>query len=120
MKKLLIVDDQTCMRRLLSVTLSPHYEVIEASNGLEALDMVNLHRPDAVLLDIMMPGELDGLQVLRTIRQDTSRKQPLVALVTARGQMADRAKGEETGANAYFVKPFSPLKVVEWLQERLR
>jgi CheY-like chemotaxis protein len=119
MKKILIVDDQACLRRLLSVTLRNDYEIIEASDGVEALAMVRAHMPDAVLLDIMMPGELDGLQVLQAIRVDPIHKKTLVAMVTARGQVVDREKGKELQANAYFVKPFRPLEMVQWLRERL-
>jgi CheY-like chemotaxis protein len=119
MKKILIVDDQICLRRLLSVTLRGDYEIIEASEGAEALELVKAHRPDAVLLDIMMPGELDGLQVLKAIRQDPRIKNTLVAMVTARGQLIDREVGKQHLANAYFVKPFRPLEVIQWLRERL-
>jgi CheY-like chemotaxis protein len=119
MKKILIVDDNAGMRRLLSITLSIDYEIMEACDGLDAIAMAQLHKPDAVLLDIMMPGECDGLQVLEAIKINPLLKQTLVIMVTARGQAPDCMKGQDRGADAYFVKPFSPLKVVRWLSEKL-
>jgi CheY-like chemotaxis protein len=119
MKKILIVDDHAEMRRLLGITLSGDYEVLEAGNGEYALAMVQLHQPDAILLDIAMQGELDGLQVLKRIRQCTSPAPPLLVLVTASASNMDGYKGSELGADAYFVKPFSPLQIVKWLHQNL-
>jgi DNA-binding response OmpR family regulator len=118
-KKILIVDDHPDMRRLLSITLSRDYEIIEARDGTEALAAVRAQTPDAVLLDIMMPGELDGLQVLEAIKSDPLLKQTLVVMVSARAQAADYRKGQDLGADAYFVKPFHPLELVKWVRERL-
>lgn len=120
MKKILIVDDQAEIRRLLFVTLGQEYEIIEAADGLSALESVQRHRPDAVMLDVMMPGEMDGLQVLDAIKSDPLLKDTLVAMVTARGQAADYRAGQDHGADAYFIKPFSPLLVVNWLREKLK
>jgi CheY-like chemotaxis protein len=120
MNYILIVDDHADIRRLLSITLGKQYEVIEADNGAAALQAVRKHQPVAVLLDVMMPGELDGLQVLDAIRQDTKTRNTLVAMLTARGQQADRDEARLRGADAYFIKPFSPLQVVTWLRERLK
>lgn len=118
MKKILVVDDNALMRSLLNITLNVDYEVIEASSGEDAIAKVRSQKPDAVLLDVMMPGRFDGLQVLEFIRKDPSRTQTLVAMVSARGLSLDRSKGSEMGADAYFVKPFSPLTMVRWLSEK--
>ena len=120
MKKILIVDDHAEIRRLLSITLGRTYEIIEAADGTSALEAVRKHHPDAVMLDVMMPGELDGLQVLDAIKSDPALKNILVAMVTARGQAADYRAGQDHGADAYFIKPFSPLLVVNWLHEKLK
>jgi len=119
MKKVLVVDDQADMRRLLSITLGNDYEMIEASNGEDAIAMAQLHKPDAILLDVMMYGEFDGLQVLSRIRKSTLGQQPLIIMVTALGQAAQSNKARELGADAYFIKPFSPLKIIHWLSQKL-
>jgi DNA-binding response OmpR family regulator len=67
----------------------------------------------------MMPGELDGLKVLDEIRKDPQLKHTRVIMVTARGQVRDYDDGMERGADAYFVKPFSPLQLVAAIKEML-
>jgi DNA-binding response OmpR family regulator len=81
---------------------------------------VRKYHPVAVLLDVMMPGEIDGLQVLDAIKSDAKTKDTLVAMLTARGQQSYRDEANRRGADAYFIKPFSPLQVVMWLRERLQ
>ena len=120
MTKILIVDDHSDIRRLLSITLGKAYEILEAEDGVAALQIIRRQRPKVVLLDIMMPGELDGLQVLDAIKSDPELKDTLVAMVTARGQAADYVTGQQRGADAYFTKPFSPLQVVSWVREKLK
>lgn len=120
MKKILVVDDNPYIRRLLAITLGSTYEVLLAEDGRSALQAMRDHSPHAVLLDSMMPGDLDGLQVLQAIRSDPLLKNTVVALVTARGQSVDQLVGLALGANAYFVKPFSPLKIMTWVQESLK
>ena len=120
LKKVLVVDDQPEIRHLLSLTLGADYEVLAASDGTSALEAVRLHQPHAVLLDIMMPGQIDGLQVLSAIRTTESSRHTHVAMVTARGLAADYRLATELGADAYFIKPFSPLQMVNWLQEKLK
>ena len=119
MNYVLIVDDHADIRRLLHITLGKQYEIIEADSGSAALDAVRRYSPQVVLLDVMMPGEIDGLQVLHAIRSDPRTPSTLVALVTARGQQTDRDAAGRAGADAYFVKPFSPLQVVSWIREQL-
>ncbi len=115
MNKILVVDDHKDIRELLAITLDHEYEVVEAADGLKALQIARREKPFAVLLDIMMMGELDGLQVLRAIRADPHIRNTVVALVSARGQKADIELGKSCGADGYFVKPFSPLQIIAWL-----
>jgi len=119
MADILIVDDQSNIRRLLGVSLGDQWHVVEAENGLSGLDMVRRHNPKVVLLDVMMPGAVDGLQVLDALKIDPSTAHIAVAIVSARGQQADIENARRRGADAYFVKPFSPRQVVAWVQERL-
>ncbi len=120
MPTILIVDDHSDIRRLLSVTLGKEFEILEAEDGVSALAAIRDKKPQVVLLDVMMPGEVDGLQVLDAIKSDPKTKDILVGMVTARGQVADGDDARKRGADAYFIKPFSPLKVVTWVRSNLK
>lgn len=115
----LIVDDHADIRRLLSISLAKACRVFEAENGVTALDAVRRYHPRIVLLDIMMPGEIDGLKVLESIKGNPATRDILVAMVSARGQATDHDAARVLGADAYFVKPFSPLQLVNWVQDKL-
>jgi CheY-like chemotaxis protein len=119
MTKILVVDDHADIRRLLRITLGKDFTVLEADNGAQALEVVREQLPQFVLLDVMMPGDMDGLQALTAIKADPAMSNTLVAIVSARGQEADSAKARQLGADAYFVKPFSPLEVVQWVRRRM-
>jgi CheY-like chemotaxis protein len=118
-RKILAVDDNPSIRRLIRLTLEGPYEVLEAENGVTAMALVREHLPDLVILDIMMPGTMDGLQVLEAIKADPSLHKVLVVMVTARGQANDYDIGMQKGANAYIVKPFSPLQLMDWVRTHL-
>lgn len=119
MNTILIVDDQPDIRRLLQVTLSKSYNIVQAEDGMTAMEAVRQHRPKIILLDVMMPGEMDGLQVLEKIKGDPQTRNILVAILSARGQTTDQEDARKRGADAYFVKPFSPLHVVGWIKSKL-
>jgi DNA-binding response OmpR family regulator len=119
MNKILLVDDHSDIRRLIRITLGKNFEVFEADDGTAALQIVRTHRPDLVVLDVMMPGELDGLGVLDAIKADPELAQTRVIMVTARGQTRDYDEGIERGADAYFIKPFSPLQLVAAIKDLL-
>ena len=119
MPRVLIVDDQLDIRRLLTISLGNDYEVLQAADGLTALEMVHLHQPSLILLDVMLPGELDGLQVLDRIRAHPDHQHIMVAMLTARGQVIDQHAALTRGADAYFTKPFSPLAVRSWIRDAL-
>lgn len=122
MKKLLIADDEPGVRSLVRMTLeSDAYEILEASNGDEALMLALEHRPELILLDVSMPG-LSGLQVCRMLKENPSTSAISVVMLTSRSQDIDRAWGKSAGADEYFTKPFSPVallrKVDEIFEER--
>ena len=120
MSQILIVDDHSDIRRLLSVTLGKDFSIAEAEDGIAALEIIRRLPPQLVLLDVMMPGEVDGLAVLDAIKSDPKTKSILVAMITARGQPMDSEEARRRGADAYFVKPFSPLQVVTWVRDKLK
>ena len=76
------------------------------------------HHPKIVLLDVMMPGKMNGLQVLEAIKGNPLTQDILVAMISARGQVADHDDARKRGADAYFVKPFSPLQVANWVRSK--
>jgi CheY-like chemotaxis protein len=119
MHAVLIVDDHPEIRHLLRIAVGKEVTLLEAEDGPGALAQVERHHPSVVFLDVMMPGPLDGFQVLQAIRADPANRQTIVALITARSQVADHDKALTCGANAYFIKPFSPFKVGKWMQEQL-
>ncbi len=114
MKKILIVDDHADIRRLIRMTLEfEDYDIREAADGQAALRLAQEFRPDLVLLDVMMPGPLSGLDVCRRLRVDVAGGEgPRVVMLSARGQASDREAGLQAGADAYLVKPFSPLQLI--------
>jgi CheY-like chemotaxis protein len=117
MKKILIVDDNADVRRLIRIALGKTFKIFEAENGDAGLQMARDLYPDLIVLDIMMPGKLDGLQVLDAIRADPGLKVISIVLVTAKGQLGDAEVGMQHGADAYFVKPFSPLQLTAFIRE---
>ncbi len=120
MHTVLIVDDQADIRRMIHFALRDEFNLLEADNGVSALEMIRLNHPDVVLLDIMMPGGMDGLQVLQAVRQDSELAHIKVIMVTARGQVHDCELGMKSGANAYFVKPFSPAQLLSAIHSCLQ
>ncbi len=117
--RILIVDDNADIRLLLNIVLRQRCTLLEASNGHDALQIIARERPLLVLLDVMMPGEMDGLQVLDAIKGNPELKDTVVAMVTARGQTRDSVDAFRRGADAYFIKPFSPRDIKNWIESRL-
>jgi CheY-like chemotaxis protein len=117
MKRVLIVEDQADIRKLIRMTLEfEPYEIHEAADGAFGLRMAGAVKPDLILLDVMMPGELDGLQVCQRVKSDPELNHIKVVLLTARGQVRDREAGQAAGADDYLVKPFSPLQLIETIE----
>ncbi len=112
--RILIVEDQADIRKLIRMTLEfSDFELHEAADGETGLDLARKVRPHLMLLDVMMPGRLDGFQVCRAIKADPDLQSTLVVMLTARGQSSDVSAGEQSGADAYLVKPFSPLELID-------
>ena len=113
MKKILIVDDQLEVRELVEITLrSEDYRILQAETGEDAIKTAKAEKPDLIIMDIMMSGEIDGIEATRIIKQDPETKECPVIMLTAMGQEADKEAGFKAGANDYFVKPFSPLELI--------
>jgi PleD family two-component response regulator len=105
--RILVVDDEPHIRQILKFTLEKaEYQVYVASDGFEALETMNDIRPNLVLLDVMMP-KMDGFEVCRKMREDFVLSQIPVIMLTAKGDLNEKVRGLEGGANDYLVKPYS-------------
>ncbi len=113
----LVVDDESSVRDALSYTLRKEgYRVEVAETGPEAIRAARRHRPDGVVLDVMLPG-MDGLQVCRTIRAESTVP---ILLLSARGEEIDRVVGLEIGADDYLTKPFAMRELLARVRAMLR
>lgn len=121
MKKILIVDDQQEVRELVEVTLRiGDYKILQAENGPEALKTARAEMPDMILLDVMMPeGGMDGFKVCEILKNDPQTSGITIVMLTAKGQDVDKARGKKAGADDYFTKPFSPLALMNKVDEVL-
>lgn len=114
---ILVVDDEPRMIRFIRMNLELEgYHVVEANNGLEALDQVRKHLPDLVIMDVMMP-KMDGFESLRLLREISTVP---VILLTVKSDEEDRIHGLELGADDYVTKPFSPRELVSRVNAVLR
>lgn len=117
MTRVLVVEDEESIRMaLVDVLGSEGYTVLEAADGNVAVELALREDPDAVLLDLMLPGR-DGFEVLRALRED--RLTATVLILSARGSELDRIQGFEFGADDYIVKPFSTMEVLARLRAAL-
>jgi DNA-binding response OmpR family regulator len=118
-KKVLLVEDDESVRQLVRVTLQMNdYEVIEAKDGLEGLLLLEMHRPDAVVLDLMMP-DVGGERMLAQLRATPETKRTPVVIITGKPEVAPEVIGL-VGKENFFPKPFDPDAVVDRLQAMVR
>lgn len=114
---ILIVDDEKEIRDLIEIYLSNEgYETIKASNGAEALEIVEKHHVDLIILDIMMPKK-DGIQACMELRK--TKNMPVIML-SAKSQDMDKILGLTSGADDYLTKPFNPLELIARVKSQLR
>ena len=104
-KKILIVDDEPSVRRVLSKTLSKNYIVLEAEDGEEAVNMARNEKPDLVLMDLMMP-KMDGYTSCHVIKTDPVTKVIPVVMLTAVGYELNVKLAQKIGVDGYITKPF--------------
>lgn len=121
MKKILIVDDQEEVRELVKVTLEiGDYQIITAKNGQQAIETAQAEHPDIILMDIMMPGSnVDGLEACRRLKSDPQTADITIVILSAKGQEDDIKAGRAAGADDYFAKPFSPIALIEKVEQVL-
>lgn len=118
MATVLIVDDDQKLLRMLHRTLAYEgFDVVTATDGKEALEQVEIRRPDVIVLDWLMPG-LSGIQVIERLR--AARDDVMILMLTARDAIEDRVEGLESGADDYLIKPFAPAELLARIQALLR
>jgi adenylate cyclase len=118
--RILIVDDNETNRDILVTRLSVHgYELLQAADGEEALVAAKQHRPDLILLDVMMP-KLDGIEVTKRIKADASMSFTPIILVTAKADSKDIVAGLDAGADEYLTKPVDQMSLVARVKSVLR
>lgn len=110
--RILVVDDEEDVRTIERIALSPRYEVVEARDGLDALEKLERAEPDLVVLDIMMPL-MDGIETCRAIRKNPKFRDIPVLFLSVRKEKAEIKEGYEAGANLYLTKPFDPDRLVK-------
>jgi len=112
MQQILIVEDEVDIAELIAFNLERSgYEVIKSHDGISGTNLALQHRPDLIILDIMLPGR-DGYGVFKELRRDARTSDVPVLMLTARSQTEDRIKGLEAGADDYLTKPFSPKELL--------
>ena len=110
---MLVVDDSDVIRSLIVLNLELEgFDVYEAHDGQECLDMVEQVNPDLITLDVAMPRR-DGFSTLEALRANPATAGIPIVIVSARAQGADLTRGAELGVNAYLTKPFEPSELVE-------
>jgi len=119
-RTILVIDDEPELVKLLDYNLSKAgYLVISAKDGESGLAAARKHTPDAIILDVMMPG-LDGWEVCKRLRQDASTSAMPVLMLTAKGEEGDRVLGLELGADDYLTKPFGVRELIARVKALLR
>ncbi|HCI20151.1 MAG TPA: DNA-binding response regulator, partial [Alphaproteobacteria bacterium] len=118
--RILIADDEPNQLELLSYNLSSaDFEVLRASDGQQALEMVEEHRPDLAIIDWMMP-HMSGIDLCRKLRSRNETKNMPIIILSARGEEGDRTLGLDIGADDYISKPFSPRELISRVRALLR
>jgi DNA-binding response OmpR family regulator len=113
----LVIDDEPPIRLLCRVNLEAEgMRVLEAADGRTGIDLAQKERPNAILLDVMMPG-MDGWAVAEQLLQDERTAQIPIIFLTARADLRDRARGMDLGGLEYITKPFNPVELATLVQE---
>jgi CheY-like chemotaxis protein len=117
--KVLVCDNEEALRELVRGALElGDYEILEARDGDQSLDLARKFQPDLIVLDMMMPVR-SGLEVLAELRAEQRFAETPVIVLTARAQAADRATALEAGATRFLPKPFSPFELASTVEELL-
>ncbi|MBL7995248.1 response regulator [bacterium] len=118
--KILIVDDYPNMVEMLSIRLTAAgFEVVTSFDGIDALQKARVHKPDLILLDVLLP-KMDGFKVCRLLKFDEKYRHIPIIMLTSRARDVDRATGMEMGVNAYMIKPYDSAVLMAKIYELLK
>jgi CheY-like chemotaxis protein len=117
-RKILVVDDEPNVRRLVHTILSKDFAVLEAEDGRQAIDMTSTQKPDLILMDMMMP-KMDGLTACYTIKNDPTTKSIPVLMLSAVGFELNVKLSQQMGADGYVTKPFTSQALLDKIAEFL-
>jgi DNA-binding response OmpR family regulator len=119
-RRVLVVDDEPAMRTLCRVNLAASgMEVLEAEDGLRALELAVEERPDLILLDVMLPG-LSGWDIAGKLGERPETREIPIVFLSARADHADLVRGQQVGAVGYVTKPFDPVGIADLVEETIR
>jgi DNA-binding response OmpR family regulator len=111
--KILVVDDEPDIRRLVGFSLKRHgFEIIEAADGLAACSVAEVEMPDLILMDVMMPL-MNGFDASRKLKENPATAEIPIVMLSAKSQVYEQEQGIESGAAEYICKPFTPGELVE-------
>lgn len=116
---ILIVDDEKNIRELLRDILSPYYQILEASDGKQALEMVEHNYPDIIITDIMMPN-LDGISLINNLKSNIKTQHIPIISISAKTSIEDSIEAYNHGADLYIVKPFHPRHILATVENLIR
>lgn len=120
MKKILVVDDQATIRRLVEISLrSAERLILQAESGEQAIDLARVEKPDLIIMDVMMPGGMDGFEAVTALREQPETSGCPVLILTAKDQKSERSRAEQMGVGGYLAKPFKLESLVAKVEDLL-
>jgi len=120
LKTILIADDHFEIRELLKDTLSDQdFEILFSENGKQAVSIAQKVKPDIIIMDIMMPGRINGIEATEIIKSDPEVRNSKIIILSAKGKDKDKINALKAGASAFIEKPFSPVKLLSKIENLL-
>jgi CheY-like chemotaxis protein len=118
MKKILIVDDSKDIRDLVIATLdSSEYKIFEAGDAIKAIAVATVEKPDFIIMDVMLPGNINGIEATKIIKHNPLTRHCDVIMLTGANEKTIQHDSIKAGATCYFVKPFSPLDLLQRVED---
>jgi CheY-like chemotaxis protein len=118
MKKILIVDDSKDIRDLVIATLdSSEYKILEAGDAMRAIAVATVEKPDFIIMDVMLPGNINGIEATKIIKSNPLTRRCDVIILTGTNEKGIQRDAIKAGATCYFIKPFSPLDLLQRVED---